>query len=253
MPYAEPGYGYPESGETVINVTNGKVIRLLVDDEPFDIRYGELHEHERLLDFRPGVLRRYTEWSSPAGRTVRVSSLRIVSFTQRAVAAICYEVQPLNGWRELWCTTPPGTGGGGQGKRMSAWFTPLHPLGHRISLAYRIAAELAGPTASGVAVCAVDPEGTAAVAVTCTSDPAPPRADAPAGAATAKAAATIAPAATNTRARRARACARCRRFSVSGVFGWVVGWLSMACPFGRSAEKPRLGGGKVSNRNGPDC
>ena len=41
LPYAEAGYGYPESGQTVINVTNGKIIRLLVDDEPFDVRYGE--------------------------------------------------------------------------------------------------------------------------------------------------------------------------------------------------------------------
>ena len=42
LPYAEAGYGYPESGQTVINVTNGKLIRLLVDDEPFDVRYGQL-------------------------------------------------------------------------------------------------------------------------------------------------------------------------------------------------------------------
>ena len=42
LPYAEAGYGYPEAGQTVINVTNGKIIRLLVDDEPFDVRYGEL-------------------------------------------------------------------------------------------------------------------------------------------------------------------------------------------------------------------
>ena len=42
LPYAEAGYGYPESGQTIINVTNGKLIRLLVDDEPFDVRYGEL-------------------------------------------------------------------------------------------------------------------------------------------------------------------------------------------------------------------
>ena len=40
LPYAEAGYGYPEAGQTVINVTNGKVIRLLVDDSPFDLRYG---------------------------------------------------------------------------------------------------------------------------------------------------------------------------------------------------------------------
>ena len=58
LPYAEAGYGFPESGQTVINVTNGKLIRLLVDDEPFDVRYGELRAHERCLDFRAGVLRR---------------------------------------------------------------------------------------------------------------------------------------------------------------------------------------------------
>src|ERR1700732_3313077 len=86
LPYAEAGYGYPESGQTVINVTNGKLIRLLVDDEPFDVRYGELHAHQRVLDFRDGVLRREVLWRSPAGRTVKVSSTRMVSFTQRSIA-----------------------------------------------------------------------------------------------------------------------------------------------------------------------
>ncbi len=32
LPYAEAGYGNPESGQTVVNVTNGKIIRLIVDD-----------------------------------------------------------------------------------------------------------------------------------------------------------------------------------------------------------------------------
>jgi len=95
LPYAEIAYGYPETGQSVINVTNGKLIRLFVDDEPFDIRYGELRAHERLLDFRAGVLNRHAEWVSPAGKQVRVSSTRLVSFTQRSVAAICYEVEPL--------------------------------------------------------------------------------------------------------------------------------------------------------------
>ena len=34
LTYGEPGYGYPESSQTIVNVTNGKLIRLLVDDEP---------------------------------------------------------------------------------------------------------------------------------------------------------------------------------------------------------------------------
>jgi alpha,alpha-trehalose phosphorylase len=95
LPYAEAGYGYPEAGQTVVNVTNGKIIRLLVDDEPFDVRFGELRSHERKLDLRAGVLRRQTEWLSPAGQHVRVTSFRLVSFVQRAVAAVLYEVEPL--------------------------------------------------------------------------------------------------------------------------------------------------------------
>ena len=46
--------------------------------------------------FGSGVLRRRVEWHSPAGRTVRVSSVRLVSFVQRAVAAMLYEVEPLD-------------------------------------------------------------------------------------------------------------------------------------------------------------
>jgi len=62
QPYAEAGYGYPEAGQTMINVTNGKLMRLMVDDEPFDIRYGTLVRHERVLDLRDGVLLRDVEW-----------------------------------------------------------------------------------------------------------------------------------------------------------------------------------------------
>ena len=97
LPYAETAYGYPEAGQTIVNVTNGKVIRLLVNDEPFDIRYGELVAHERVLDMRNGVLRRTAEWESPAHRRVRVRSTRMVSLEHRSVAAILYEVQPVDG------------------------------------------------------------------------------------------------------------------------------------------------------------
>jgi alpha,alpha-trehalose phosphorylase len=96
LPYAEAGYGYPESGQTVVNVTDGKLIRVLVNDEPLDVRYGELREHERLLDLRAGTLTRSLDWESPAGQRVRVRSRRLVSFVQRAVAAIEYIVEPVD-------------------------------------------------------------------------------------------------------------------------------------------------------------
>lgn len=96
LPYAERGYGYPEEGQSLINVTNGKLFRLLVDDEPFDVRYGRLVRHERVLDLRNGILRREVEWISPAGQTVRIHSTRLVSFVQRAVVAVCYEVEAVD-------------------------------------------------------------------------------------------------------------------------------------------------------------
>ena len=97
LPHAEAGYGFPESGQTIVNVTDGKLIRLLVGDSPFDMRYGTVRSHERVLDLRAGRLDRRTEWTSPNGSSIRVTSQRLVSFTQRALAAISYEIEPLDG------------------------------------------------------------------------------------------------------------------------------------------------------------
>ena len=96
LPYAEDGYGYPDEGQTMMNITNGKIIRLLVDDEPFDVRYGELLEHTRELDMRAGVVNRTVVWVSPAGKKVRVKSTRFVSFAHRAVACIRYQVEAID-------------------------------------------------------------------------------------------------------------------------------------------------------------
>jgi alpha,alpha-trehalose phosphorylase len=96
LSFPESAYGYPESGQSVVNVPNGKLIRLLVDEEPFDVRAGELLRHERTLDFRTGTLQRDVEWRTPAGRQVRIRTTRLVSFTQRAILGIRYEVEPID-------------------------------------------------------------------------------------------------------------------------------------------------------------
>jgi alpha,alpha-trehalose phosphorylase len=134
LPYAEAGYGYPEAGQTVVNVTDGKLMRLLVDDEPFDVRYGQLRSHRRRLDFRAGVLERRVEWVSPVGQGVRVSSTRLVSFVQRAVAAILYEVEPLDGearlvvQSELVANEPVPTAPGADPRAAAVLASPLEPV-----------------------------------------------------------------------------------------------------------------------------
>jgi len=96
LPYAEAGYGYPEAGQTVVDVTNGKIIRLFVEDEPFDVRYGKLISHERVLDLRAGTLVRRAHWSSPSGKEIKITSTRLVSLTHRSAAAIEYVVEAVD-------------------------------------------------------------------------------------------------------------------------------------------------------------
>ena len=136
LPYAEAGYGYPEDGQTMVNVTNGKLIRLLVEDEPFDVRYGVLRTHERVLDLRDGVLRRTVEWTSPTGRTVRVRSTRLVSFTHRAVAAIEYIVEPVEDpfpvvVQSLLSANEPGPAASSDPRAAAALAAPLESDLHR--------------------------------------------------------------------------------------------------------------------------
>jgi len=135
LPSAEAAYAVPEAGQRMVNVTNGKIIRLLVEDEPFDVRYGELLGHERVLDLREGVLRRTADWRSPAGARVHVSSTRLVSLAQRAIAAISYEVTPVEA--PLWVVLQselltnegmPETPGDPRSGRQPA--APLEPVYH---------------------------------------------------------------------------------------------------------------------------
>ncbi len=133
LPYAETAYGYPEAGQTIVNVTDGKIIRLLVDDEPFDMRYGKLHAHERVLDLKSGVLRRTLEWESPAHRLIRIRSTRLVSLVHRALAAILYEVEPVDGpadlvvQSELVANEPVGDLSGRDPRAAAASASPLSP------------------------------------------------------------------------------------------------------------------------------
>jgi alpha,alpha-trehalose phosphorylase len=96
LSYGESAYGNPEDGQAVVNVTDGKIIRLLVEDEPLDVHRGHLHRHERVLDLRAGTLTRSLHWTSEGGMSVKVTTRRLVSFHTRSVAAISYEVEAVD-------------------------------------------------------------------------------------------------------------------------------------------------------------
>jgi alpha,alpha-trehalose phosphorylase len=94
--YAEEAFGFAKTGQTIVNATDSKIIRLYVDDEPFYLPSADLLKFERALDMQNGTLDREVLWQTPSGKQVSIRSRRLVSFEHRHLAAICYEVTILN-------------------------------------------------------------------------------------------------------------------------------------------------------------
>lgn len=94
--HAEEAFGLAQVGQTIVNAPDAKVIRLYVDDEPLLLPVAELLDYERALDMRDGVLRREIVWVTPAGKRVRIRSQRMVSFAERHLAMMTFEVTMLD-------------------------------------------------------------------------------------------------------------------------------------------------------------
>jgi alpha,alpha-trehalose phosphorylase len=94
--YPEDAYGFAKTGQTIFSVTDSKIIKLFVDDEPFWLPTANLVSYDRRLNMKSGTLDREILWETPAGKQVLITSRRLVSFTNRHVAAISYRVTLLN-------------------------------------------------------------------------------------------------------------------------------------------------------------
>jgi alpha,alpha-trehalose phosphorylase len=94
--HAEDAFGFAKTGQTLVNVPDAKLMKLYVDDEPLLLSSADLDSYERAVDFRNGVLTRDIVWRTPAGKRVRVSSQRMVSFAHRHLAVLTFEVTLLD-------------------------------------------------------------------------------------------------------------------------------------------------------------
>jgi len=94
--YGEDAYGFAKTGQTICNVTDSKIIKLFVDDEPFWLPNAALLSYDRRLNMKAGTLDREILWETPAGKQVSITSRRLISFINRHAAAISYRVTLLN-------------------------------------------------------------------------------------------------------------------------------------------------------------
>jgi len=95
--HAESAFGFARTGQTMVSVPDSSIMKLYVDDEPLLLSIADLEEYERWIDFREGVLHRELIWRTPAGKRVKVSSSRMVSFPQRHLALMSLRVEMLEG------------------------------------------------------------------------------------------------------------------------------------------------------------
>jgi trehalose/maltose hydrolase-like predicted phosphorylase len=94
--YPEIAYGFAEKSQTMLNVTNGKIIRLYLEDEAFGLFSGKIIEYRRILNLKTGSLERTIVWRSPEGRETKIEITRLVAFKNKHLGAISYRVTPLN-------------------------------------------------------------------------------------------------------------------------------------------------------------
>ena len=96
MHHPEEAFGLPRTGQTIVSAPDATVFQLFVDDEPLLLPVANCRVYRRELDMRAGTLTRDLIWSTPSGKHVRVRSTRLVSFDQRHLLLIDYQVTMLD-------------------------------------------------------------------------------------------------------------------------------------------------------------
>ena len=73
--YGEEAYGFARTGQTICNVTDSKIIKLFVDDEPFWLPNAHLLSYDRRLNMKS----RYTRPGDPLGNSRRQTGIDHIS------------------------------------------------------------------------------------------------------------------------------------------------------------------------------
>lgn len=94
--YGEFNYGFPQKSQSMLNVTNAKILRIVVDNEEFHLFEGNVTEYKRNLSLRNGVLSRSCIWETKSHKKMRITFERLASFSHEHLLSIHLRVEPLN-------------------------------------------------------------------------------------------------------------------------------------------------------------
>jgi maltose phosphorylase len=88
--------GYPEYFAKVINSINWIGLNVLLDGQEFDLAKCIVHNFERRLDMKNGVLTRFVEFTTAAGNRFNLVASRFVSLMDQDAAILKYSITPIS-------------------------------------------------------------------------------------------------------------------------------------------------------------
>ena len=94
--YEENAYGFATHNNKMIQVPDGKGIRVIVDGEVLLPGASAMEHYERRLDFKTGQLTRKVVWASSSGKHLEITSKRFASLADQHILLTEYTVKPLN-------------------------------------------------------------------------------------------------------------------------------------------------------------
>ncbi|MEK5338621.1 glycosyl hydrolase family 65 protein [Weizmannia sp. FSL W8-1119] len=96
--YGEKAYGFPETGQKMLNVIDAQTIEIFLGEEKerFSLFEGEVLGFSQTLHMKRGFSERVIHWKSPSGKEIKLTFSRLVSFTWRELFAIQVKMEPVN-------------------------------------------------------------------------------------------------------------------------------------------------------------
>lgn len=98
VPYGEKLYAFPGTQQKLVNIMDAQTIHIYLEGEeaPVSLHAGKVLAYERHLHMDKGYSERMLHWQSPAGKEIKLTFRRVVSFVKRELFAIDVRIEPVN-------------------------------------------------------------------------------------------------------------------------------------------------------------
>lgn len=96
--YGEKLFAFPETQQKLVNVIDAQTIEIFLgeDEERFSLFEGKVLSFMRNLHLDKGYSDRIVHWQSPAGKEIKLTFRRLVSFVHRELFLIDILIEPVN-------------------------------------------------------------------------------------------------------------------------------------------------------------